>query len=272
MNQIGALFASSATHQTTVEHRLLKLSREGYIALISKPRAPVKEFKLLQKGMNELVNAELYPKRRVRSETPSELFRDHDFTTSDITVSMELTARDFYEPVTLIDQHTIYARAHVDPIRANHGWRISVSHPDFGKKDNLFVRPDKLTGVHFSRRPVGRNQRFYVIETNMGKMPLRAPLYERSILRKLLVAEKTFTQNVLARQYGVQHPYFLFFFPTKKKRDNAIHLATEYLRYEKAANSILFAVFPTPPIWKKYTDMSGLEFFNAKGEQACLRM
>ena len=272
MNQIGALFASSETHQTTVEHRLLKLSREGYIALISKPRAPIKEFKLLQKGMNALVDAEMFPRRRVRSETPSDLFRDHDFTTSDITVSMELTARNFYEPVTLIDQHTIYARAQIDPVRANHGWRVSISHPDYGKKDDLFVRPDKLTGYHFSRRPDRKNQRYYVIETNMGKMPLRAPLFERSILRKLLVAEKTIAYGILNDQYAISHPYFLFFFPTKSKCDNAIHLATENIRFDKVAKSILFAVFPTPPTWQKYTDVTGLDWFNAKGAQACLPM
>ena len=272
--QFGALFATSERNVGTIQERLLFLAGgvNPYIAEISKPRSSIKEFKLLQRGMNELVKAERFPTQRVRSETPSEIFRAHDLTTADITVSMALTIRDFYEPATMIDPHSIYSRSELDPKKANHGWRVDVAHPEYGRKDDLFVRPDQMVGFHFTRRPHGKNQRFFCIETNMGKMDYVLPLYERSVFRKLIAAERTFVEQILFERYGIAHPYFLFFFPTEKKRDTAIELAKDVVHDKNVAQAILFATFPTPPTHKMYTSMLDQKWFNAKGEQACLPM
>jgi len=270
--QIGAIHAHSETHLNTVEQRLLKLCRAGYIALLETIRGDMKHFMLLQKGMNELAEEGLFPDRKIRFKEPSLLFRSHDLSVTDFTIVLSFSARDFLEPASLIDELAIFSRSSNDNIRAKRGWQVSISHSQYGRKQGHWVKPDKTLGIHFLDRPHGRNERYYLIEIDKDTMPLTGIIERPTILRKLLAYEVTIASRSLLDHFTIRHPYVLFIAPSDARRDNMIDLALSHVHDATAATAMLFAVQPRSPSINRYTHVTDMEWINGKGVQACFPM
>ena len=264
---IGALFGHSETHQNTLEQRLLKLVRAGYVAQLHTQRGDAKQFSLLQKGMNVLVEHGVFQTRKIKFTQPSMLFRAHDLSVSDFTISFAQTTRGISEPVQLLDEHSIFARTIDKNIRSKRGWHVYIAHPDYGTY-SFWVKPDKLLGLKFFLRPEGKNERYYAVEIDKGSMDYTGTLDRPTILRKLLAYETTIVERHLSDTFDIPHPYVLFIAPTMTRRDKSVSLAEEYVADDKAARSMLFAVQPPSPTFQTYTKMSEMEWKNGRGEQA----
>ena len=272
LRQKGSIHAHSTTHLNTIEQRLTKLCRAGYIAELKVSRGDDPQYMLLQKGMDVLTAERDYPDRTIYFEEPSKLFRDHDLHVTDVTISMALSTIRCGEPATLIDQYEIISRAVDADVRANNGWRTSLSHPQHGVKKNFLVKPDKVLGYYFPHRPMNKNVRYYVIEVDRSTMALKDDLQHASILRKLLAFERTFQDAVLKSHFSIWHPYFLFFTTSIERRNHMASLAQREVVDDDAAKAMLFAVQPPPPSYSSYTKMTDIEWIDGRCVQRCFPM
>lgn len=239
-----------------------------YIQQLRTPINRPNDYVLAQRGMNELVAARDFEPRRVSTPRSVRQYRPHDTALSDFTVTLDLAIRDM-PSAELINQRAILHRSTRQDIRTHRGWPTTISY--HGEMAVRWLRPDRIVGISFANRPVGKNERYFAVELDQGTEmhnPSAAVIAATSF--KLLAYEATFVQDVLNPLLGISYLYKLFLTPGLRRRDNMVMLAQNIVTDGRAAASMLFAVQTPPPAVGAVYDLSELVCVNGLGKEVRL--
>jgi len=260
---LASLRCDIESNRRRLRRTVLALDQRGYIHRQTQGIGEPNIITLSQRGVRALAELRGLPERTANA--PRGTVRNpHDLALANFTVSYDLNLREI-PTAQFIDEAIIYARCPVREVRSKHAWPVMIHHR--GHEKELWVEPDRLCGVAFSDRPIGRNSRYHAVEEDTGSMPLEASSLDvASIERKLLAYEQTHKLRLLDRYFGIPFCYPTFLTKSPARRDNIVALAGRVVRDRSALDAMLFSVQPDKPTIGKFTDPASMTWLNGRGK------